>query len=234
MKSNWRLVVAFVLAAVLCLPASMALGGPIPCSGRDCFKAPGGVDRAGVEAWIAQNGIKDLSADHWAAGPIVDLALSGALAVGKGDAIRPDAPATLWQAARLIMVYRQQSVADLTPREIAQKAADLKLIPGPLAPQDRTLTRLEAGQLAAGLAGFTGTVKPESDLARVFTDWSAVPQESQGMVYWVTIQYRLFVGFPDHTLRPGEGLTLAQLAVLAQRMQDIVFTPPAPPPLNEP
>lgn len=232
MKRNWRLTAALALAVVLCLPASVVWAGPTTCSGLSCVSAPGEIDQAGAKAWLAENQIQGLTPEHWAAVPIVALAFSGGLPFSKGDTIRPEAPATLWLAARLLMFYDRRPLADLSPAEIARKAAALKLIPGPAEP-DHALTRLEAAQLLAGLARFPGSVKPEVDLARVYTDWPAVPAASRDLLYWVTVQDRLFVGFPDHTLRLGEGLTLAQLAVLAQRVADTVLTAPAPP-LSEP
>ena len=233
MKPNRWIATMVALAVVLCLPAAVAWAGPATCRSTSCYSAPGEIDPAGVQAWIAQNEIKGLTVDRWAAAAIAQPALNGALSVSKGDEIRPDAPATLWQAARLVMTWKQQPVANLTPREIAQKAADLKLMPGPVPAQDRPLTRLEAAQMVAGLAGFSGSAKPEVDLATVFADWSAVPPASRDLVYWVTVQYRLFVGYPDHTLRPGEVLTLGQMAVVAQRVQDLVLLA-SPPPLSEP
>lgn len=65
-----RLAVAVAIAVVLCLPASLALAGQ---SGVN--HAPlGGVDLAGVQAWMAQSEVQGLTAGHWAAAPIVQLA----------------------------------------------------------------------------------------------------------------------------------------------------------------
>lgn len=205
--------------------------GDLPRDSEDYKKCKAGSNKAGPEAvsdWIAQNRIQGLDPDHWAAGPIMDLALAGMLQVSVGETVRPDAPATLWQAARIMMVWTEHPVAGLAPGEIAARAAELGLIPGPAPAEDRPVTRLEAAYMAARLTDFPGTVEHQTDMAGVFADWSAIPEASRDQVYWVSIHNRLFVGYPDRTFRPAEPFTLGQFAVVMQRLAAFWSSGPAP------
>lgn len=230
MSRRWRLVLALIL--VLSLPGAHAVGSENKvCEGEDnkvSVRPRCKPDPDAIAAWIEQNQIRSLAPTHWAAGPIMELALMGGLAVRPGAEIRPDGPATLWQAARAAMAGAGQAADFMTDRAVAERAAELNLIPGPVPPEDRAITRLEAAHVAARLTDFPGTVKQEADMARVFADWPAIAPQSQDLVYWVTIHHRLFVGFPDRTFRPGEGLTLGQFAVVVARLQEIRSSGPPP------
>lgn len=156
MKTARSLVLALALA--LCLPAGPSLAGEARvCQGFGCMALPS-LTREEIAAWIAQNRIRGLDPDHWAAGPIMELAKVGGLAVAAGDTLNPDAPVTLWQAARAMLLHAKQPVDGLTPRQMVERAVVLQLIPGPVPAEDRPLTRLEAAGMAATLGQFAMVV----------------------------------------------------------------------------
>lgn len=230
------------LVIVLCLlvtPVPQAFGTGAVCGYHEDGRANCGVPRfqagheelgpAAIAAWIAERQISGLHPEHWAAAPVVELARRGELKAEAGADLNPDRPVMFFEAARTMLDLRGEAVAELAPAEIARQAVALRLMPGPAPEQDRSLTRLEAVYLAATLTGFTGAVKQEADPAALFADWAALPAGSGDLVYWVTIEHRLFVGYPDRTFRPGTPFTLGQFAVVMQRIQDIRALPEAPP-----
>ncbi len=236
MSRRWWL--ALVLMLAVALTGAQAYGSENPVNDPlDCTKSynqtrceahRAGPDRQVVADWLANKQIQGLDPAHWAAWPIFRLAETGVLQVNAGDKIDPDAPATLFQAARIVLDSTGQGTAQMAPREIALRAAELGLMPGPVPEADRPLSRLDAAHIAAWLTDFPGKVEHRTEMAGVFTDWAGVPEASRDRVYWVSIHNRLFVGYPDRSFRPQESLTLGQFATVIVRLWAIQSTGPAP------
>lgn len=177
-----------------------------------------GDDPSIVRRWIQIDEIQGLTADHWAAGHILNIVDQGILPVQKGQRIDPDKPVMLYEAARWILSDMKVDLTGLSPQQIAQKAADLNLLGETNVGLDRELTRLDAVMLISRMAGYTGPVQQEVDMRTVYTDWDLVPEQYRDQLYFVTMQSRLFVGFPDKTFRPRAILTLAQFAAAVERV----------------
>lgn len=179
----------------------------------------------GVAAWAAAHKINGLAPDHWAAPLLVSLVESEVLVVPDGTHLDLDKPVTLWQAAQAMMAMTKQPAEGLSSREIALRAAEVGLIPGPVPAADRPVTRLDAAYMAGRLTDFPGAAAQRVELSQVFADWEAIPSESRELVYWVSIENRLFVGYPDRTFRPAEPLTLGQFAAVMQRLRSAWASP---------
>lgn len=181
-----------------------------------------------IAAWIQERGIVDLDASHWAAAALQQAVEGGAIDLPADGRLRPDSPLTFYQAAAAVLTWQQQPIQDQTPAEVARQAVALKLMPGPVPEADRNLTRLEAAYMAGVMLGFDGTVEQAVGLDSLFTDWSLIPADMRDEVYFVTVENRLFVGFPDRTFQPDGAFTLAQYAVMVERFRDIRAKPSVP------
>lgn len=225
-RGRWlsgALVLALLLPVLPVLPVQAAEVSV--CSGIECSMAAGDANTAGsldpdgVAAWVAEQQITGLDPHHWAAPALVQLAGSQLLVVRPGDHLDLNGPLTLWQAAPVMMNRAQKPMAGLSPREVAVRAAELGLIPGPVPAEDRPMTRLEAAYMLGRVTQFTGAVEQRADLDQIFTDAAAIPAASRALVYWVSVENRLFIGYPDRTFRPDEPFTLGQFVVLMQRLR---------------
>lgn len=152
-----------------------------------------------------------------------------------GATLNPDAPVTFWQAAPMLMALSDQPTEGMSPREIAERAAELGLFHGPVPAEEQFVTRLDAAHMAAKLTNFTGAVEQKVELSQVFTDWEAIPAESRDLVYWVTIENRLFVGHPNRTCwAPPIPESALLLYVLLNAWHGLLFAIGASPPLRPP
>lgn len=223
-----RVILGVLLCLLLAAPALAGDGGHTQRgagAGRDpegASRGPGGGtlrgdDPAQVRSWIETYNIKGLSYDHWAAGHILNAVDAGFLTVKDGDQINPDAPVMLYQASQTVLEALQEPVAGLTPQQMAGKMAAMGLLVGP-ATQDRQVTRLEAALMEARLVSYTKPALRLVDMKTVYQDWAAIGAAYQDQVYWVTIQRRLFAGFPDHTFRPNDPFTVGQFATVMERV----------------
>ncbi len=217
-------VLSLAIASVLLVPALPAQAAPvIVCTGIECvegdvFRANSVLSPEALVAWAQQRNLTGIDPHHWAAPLLVGLVDTGVIKFQSGDHVNLDAPVTLFQAAKVAMEWAKQPIENLSPRELAVKAADQGLIPGPVPTEDRPITRLEAAYLTGRMTGFTGTVEQKVDMAKVLTDWEQIPAGSRPLVYWVTLQNRLFLGYEDKSFRPNDLFTLGQFVAVQQRL----------------
>lgn len=166
-----------------------------------------------VEASLITHGVKDVTPKHWAAGSISVLLDAGLVAPDSEGNLKPDQPVGFNEGVAVFAkVLGIASPLD-TPEEAAKKLVEAGLIK---AREDGKLTRLEVALLlfqALGLKEKTGITSATLG----FTDAGDIPAWHWGKIAALK-EAGVFKGFPDGTFQPNGELTMAQLAVLIDRV----------------
>lgn len=207
MKS--RKLVALVCAALLSLSvAAAATAATVPGEvyGTGAKKAT-----AQVQQELSKAGIKDVPADHWAAGSITILTEAGLITPDANGQINPDAPMpaknTIAVFAKVLGIASKTDTAE----QATAKAAQAGLGAAPDA--NGNITRLQVAKLLANALG----IKPAPANVLPFADAFGLSAEEQGLLAALK-QAGVFLGYEDGTFRPSETLTTAQLALLVDRI----------------
>jgi hypothetical protein len=165
-----------------------------------------------VQQSLVSHGVKDVAADHWAAGSISVLLDAGLIAPDANGNLAPDTAIPF--DTGVAVFAKALGIASKTdsPEVAAQKAVSAGLITS----KTGTLSRLDVALLlfkALGLKAKEGVTVENAG----FTDAASIPAEYLGIVAALK-EAGVFRGFPDGTFQPNGQLTTAQLAVLVDRI----------------
>lgn len=166
-----------------------------------------------VEASLVSHGVKDVTTAHWAAGSISVLLDASLLAPNAEGNLNPDQPVDFNTGVAVFAKALGVASPLDTPEAAAQRLAEAGLIQ---AKEDGKLTRLDAARLIFAALGLQAKAGVTAETVG-FTDVAGVPQEYWGILAALK-EAGVFVGFPDGTFQPDGELTVAQLAVLIDRV----------------
>ncbi len=227
-QKRW-LSIALATALLAQAPLAQASSNPVCSGGDNKVDIVGGfggelysletITTERITGWASEHKIQGVDPQHWAAPLLLALVGTGHIVLRDGEAVDLEAPVTVYYAAEVMMRRAKQPIDGLSPWEIAVRAAQLGLISGPVPAEDRPMTRLEAAFIAGFMTGFPGKVDQKVEMSRVWGDWESIPAESHDLIYWVTMENRLFTGFGDRSFRPYETFTRGQFMALQYRLR---------------
>lgn len=179
-------------------------------------KAPGmSKPRQEVSAALYRTGVRDLTADHWAAGSLTEMMARHLMVPDGADRIWPEA--VLADHDSVSIFVKALGIADLydSTETALAKAQAAGLLPAE-GEERGTMPRIELARLAAKALG----VAPRLYIDNAnypFNDYYAVSQADAALVAGL-YDAGLFRGFPGRYFRPDEPLTRAELAVVIDRV----------------
>lgn len=204
---------AAAIAALLVFTLSGAVQAGAPYSAEN---APGmNKPRQEVYAALYRSGVRDLTADHWAAGSLTEMMARHLMVPDGAGRIYPEA-ALLDQDSIRIFV-KALGIADLyddTETALA-KAQAAGLLPSEGEALD-TMARIELARLAAKALGIAPRLYIDN-ANYPFNDYYAVSQADAALVAGL-YDAGLFQGYPERLFRPEEPLTRAELAAVIDRV----------------
>lgn len=204
-----RKLVALVCAALLSLSvAATATAATVPGEvyGTGAKKAA-----AQIQADLAKAGIKDVPADHWAAGSITILVEAGLVAPDANGQINPDAPMSYTNTVAVFAKVLGIASKTDTPEQATAKAAQAGLGAAPDA--NGNVSRLQIAKLLATALG----IKPATENTLAFKDTLGLSTADNALLLALK-QHGIFLGYEDGSFRPNDTLTTAQVAILIDRI----------------
>lgn len=205
-----RKLVALACAALLSLSvAATATAATVPSA---VYGGKGeNTSAAEVKADLATYGVKDVAAEDWAAGSAVVLLQAGLVAPDANGQLNLNT--TVSYATTASIFAKVLGVASKTDDE-ATAAAKLTNAGVAGAPdKDGNVSRLQfAKMIAAAL-----DVKPAAANTLAFKDTLGISSADNALLLGLK-EAGIFVGFDDGTFRADEPLTMAQVAVLMDRI----------------
>jgi hypothetical protein len=154
---------------------------------------------------------KDVQATDWFAGSTVVLLQAGLIQPSAGGKLNPTA--TVSYETTLSIFAKALGIASKTDDEAtaAKKAAQAGFSGVPTA--DGSLTRIQLAKMLATTLG----IQPSTKNTCAFTDCFSVSSEENALLLALKAA-GIFKGFEDGSFRPTDTLTLAQVAVLVDRV----------------
>lgn len=205
-----RKLVALACAALLSLTvAATAAAATVP---NAVYGGKGeNTASAQVASDLATYGVKDVPANDWAAGSVVILLQAGLVAPDANGNLNLNAPTSYNTTVSIfakVLGIASKTDDDATA---AAKAAAAGFGGTPTA--DGNITRLQFAKMIASALG----VQPSTKQTLAFNDTLGLSAQDNGILLALK-ELGIFKGFEDSTFRADSTLTLAQVAVLIDRI----------------
>jgi hypothetical protein len=164
---------------------------------------------------LAKAGVKDVKADHYAAGSISVLVEAGLMAPDTNGNINPDAQLTAADGVAIFAKVLGIASKTDTPEQALAKAQQAGIARQGLAGAT-ALRRSEVAQLIGKALGITpkAVLGPEN---YPFADYATTSPEDRGILA-ALYDLGVFKGYEDKTFRPDGVLTRAEIAILVDRI----------------
>jgi len=169
-----------------------------------------------IQMELEKAGVKDVQPDYWAAGSITVLLESGLIAPDANGNVKPDAPMADADGIAVLAKVLGVAAKTDTPAEATEKARQAGLVSGEPIP-DGGLSRLETARLLGRALGVE--VRPVFvPVGFPFSDaFDGLSPEDRGILK-ALYDMGVFKGYPDRTFRPDNVLSVAELAILVDRI----------------
>jgi hypothetical protein len=168
-----------------------------------------------IQAALTQAGVKDIKADHYAAGSFMVLIESGLLVPDRNGNILPYAPLNIGEGVAVFAKILGIASKTDTPEQSLEKAKQSGIVRQGL-DAGTSFRRVDVAQLLATALGITPKViTGPKDYP--FADYDTTPAEVRGILA-ALYELGIFKGFEDKTFRPDSVLTRSEIAVLVDRI----------------
>jgi hypothetical protein len=168
-----------------------------------------------IQETLTQAGVKDIKADHYAAGSFTVLIESGLLVPDRNGNIFPDAPLNIGEGVAIFVKILGIASKTDTPEQSLEKAKQAGIVRQDL-DAGTSFRRADVAQLLATALGITPKViiGPKD---YPFADYDTTPAEVRGILA-ALYELGIFKGYEDKTFRPDSVLTRSEIAVLVDRI----------------
>lgn len=207
---------AAMLLATVVTTAGTAMAATVPGAVYSDQQAVGANKPAAkVAEDLTKAGVKDIKADHYAAGPITVLIEAGLLAPDANGSIQPDAQLNAADGVAIFAKVLGIASKTDTAEQALAKAQEAGIARATLSGSTE-LRRSDVARLIATALGVTPkAIASAADYP--FADYANTSAEDRGILA-ALYELGIFKGYEDKTFRPDSVLTRAEIAILVDRI----------------